>query len=76
MGEEEFHEQKEEDVYSNEAREDLEDNDEISPEEGAFMEGYDSGEELNEEKDNDKYENAFEEGEEDKTEEDEPEDEF
>ncbi|MDD9952947.1 MAG: hypothetical protein OXR66_01265 [Candidatus Woesearchaeota archaeon] len=48
-------------VYGHEAREALEENDEISPEEGAFMEGYDSDEEdeeLEEELDEDELPEA------------------
>jgi hypothetical protein len=50
-----------EDVYGDGAREDLGENDEITPEEQAFMEGYDSGEELEEKTENDTYEAAFDE---------------
>lgn len=66
MADEEFFdpEEKEADVYGDGAREDLEENDEITPEEQAFMEGYDSTDELDEGGENDKYEKAFEEEEE------------
>ena len=57
-----FSEEKEEDVYGDNAREELTENDEISPEEGAFMEGYDSNEDFEEKTENDKYEKAIEEG--------------
>ncbi len=52
-----------EEVYSGEGREDLVDNDEISPEEEAFMMGYDEEKEKKEEsKEGDEaYEKAFEE---------------
>ena len=50
-----------ESVYDEDAREDLTDNDEISPEEEAFMQGYDEEEKKkDEEKKGDKaYEDAF-----------------
>jgi hypothetical protein len=70
-----FNEEREEDVYG-EAREDLAENDEISPEEEAFMEGYDSNEDFEEKTDNDKYEKAFEDSEDDSSEDDFEEDEF
>jgi hypothetical protein len=54
-------EEKESDVYGDNAREELADNDEISPEEEAFMEGYDKDMDLDEKTENDKYEKAFEE---------------
>lgn len=54
-------EEKESDVYGDNAREDLAENDEISPEEEAFMEGYDKAEDLDDEVSNEKYEKAFEE---------------
>ena len=62
MADEEFidAEGKEADVYGDNAREDLAENDEISPEEEAFMEGYDKNEDFDEKTDNDKYEKAFE----------------
>lgn len=56
-----MNEEHENDVYG-EAREDLAENDEISPEEEAFMEGYDSNEDFEEKTENDKYEKAFEDG--------------
>lgn len=52
-----------ESVYNDDSREDLVENDEISPEEEAFMSGYDE-DESEEDKDNDydeAYEKAFEE---------------
>ncbi len=60
-------------VYGHDAREDLAENDEISPEEGAFMEGYDQTPEDEEETENEAYDAAFgaEEKEETKFEEDE-----
>jgi hypothetical protein len=63
MADEDFTEteDKEADVYGDNAREDLAENDEITPEEQAFMDGYDEGEDLDEKTDNDKYEKAFEE---------------
>ena len=57
----EEYDSEEESVYNREGREDMTDNDEISPEEEAFMSGYDQ-EEKEKEKENkgDKaYENAF-----------------
>jgi hypothetical protein len=53
-------EEKEADVYGDNAREDLAENDEISPEEEAFMEGYDQNQDFDEDTGNDKYEKAFE----------------
>jgi len=75
MANEEFTdpEEKEADVYGNEAREDLAENDEISPEEGAFMEGYEKNEDDEDKVENEKYEKAFE-GDSAKTEEEEEED--
>jgi hypothetical protein len=67
-------EEKEADVYGDNAREELADNDEISPEEEAFMEGYDKDMDLDEKTENDKYEKAFEE--EDSAEEEEDDGEF
>ena len=43
----------EENVYNDEAREDLVDNDELSPEEEAFMKGYDEANESNEDEESD-----------------------
>jgi hypothetical protein len=54
-------EEKESDVYGDNAREDLAENDEISPEEEAFMEGYDKSDDMDDELANDKYEKAFDE---------------
>jgi hypothetical protein len=58
-----FYEQEdqEEDVYGSAAREQLEENDEISPEEEAFMEGYESDFEEDDEEEDDDYEDAFDE---------------
>ncbi len=50
-----------EEVYDDEGREDLLGDDEISPEEEAFMAGYEKDAEESEEEDK-KYEEAFEEG--------------
>ena len=72
MAEEFTDTEQQEDVYGDNAREDLAENDEITPEEEAFMEGYDSGEELDEKTENETYEAAFD-GE--KTEEDSPQEE-
>ena len=53
-----------ESVYNDEGREELVEDDEISPEEQAFMAGYDSQEEKSkEDDDDDAYERAFEEAE-------------
>lgn len=57
-------EEKEANVYGADAREELGENDEISPEEEAFMEGYDSDEEEEDEFADEEYEQAFEEEEE------------
>ena len=46
-------------VYGHDAREDLAENDEISPQEEAFMEGYDETVEEDEETENDAYNAAF-----------------
>lgn len=54
-------EDQEQNVYGQEARERLEENDEISPEEGAFMEGYNEDLPEEEEEDDSDYEAAFEE---------------
>lgn len=54
-------EEREADVYGDNAREDLAENDEISPEEEAFMEGYDKNDDFDEKTENDKYEKAFDE---------------
>jgi len=51
--------EKEADVYGDNAREDLSENDEISPQEGAFMEGYEKADDDEEKVDNEKYEKAF-----------------
>ncbi|MBD3209523.1 hypothetical protein GF367_03845 [Candidatus Woesearchaeota archaeon] len=58
---EDYEEEQFESVYDEESREDLTDNDEISPEEEAFMAGYDEEEKKEEkEKKGDKaYEGAF-----------------
>ena len=53
-------EEKEENVYGSDARENLEENDEISPEEGAFMEGYESDEEEEDDLKDEEYERSFE----------------
>lgn len=47
-------------VYGDEARSTLMSDDEISPEEEAFMKGYDEAEEADEEDDDTDYEEAFE----------------
>jgi hypothetical protein len=69
MADDDFHEseEKEADVYGDNAREDLAENDEISPEEEAFMEGYDKNEDFDEKTENDKYEKAFEDDNQDDT---------
>lgn len=46
-------------VYGDESRETLMKDDEISPEEEAFMKGYDEAEETDEEEDDSDYEEAF-----------------
>ncbi len=51
----------EQNVYGAQARERLEENDEISPEEEAFMEGYESDYDEDESEDDEAYEAAFEE---------------
>lgn len=56
---EEFEDQ-EMNVYGDDARENLMKDDEISPEEEAFMKGYDEAEEADEEEDDSDYEEAFE----------------
>lgn len=49
-------------VYDDSGREDLQKNDEISPQEEAFMKGYDeSAEEEDDESEDKEYEKAFEE---------------
>ena len=50
----------EQNVYGNQARETLMDDGEISPEEDAFMQGYDQPEEESDESASDAYEGAFE----------------
>lgn len=52
-------EEHEENVYGDQAREGLMKDDEISPEEEAFMKGYDETEESDEEDDDSDYEAAF-----------------
>jgi len=52
-------EEGEESVYGGEAREELMDAGEISPEEEAFMEGYDSAEREEDDSASDAYEQAF-----------------
>lgn len=47
-------------VYGDEARSSMMSDDEISPEEEAFMKGYDEAEESDEEEDDSDYEGAFE----------------
>ncbi|MBR9703301.1 hypothetical protein GOV10_04645 [Candidatus Woesearchaeota archaeon] len=47
-------------VYGDEARSTLMSDDEISPEEEAFMKGYDEAEEADEEEEDTDYEDAFE----------------
>lgn len=54
-------EEQEENVYGQNAREDLVDNDEMDPEEEAFMEGYEDEFDEEEEEDDGDYEAAFEE---------------
>ncbi|MCA9478729.1 MAG: hypothetical protein KC535_06290 [Nanoarchaeota archaeon] len=46
-------------VYGEDARESLMRDDEISPEEEAFMKGYDEAEEAPEKEDDSDYENSF-----------------
>lgn len=46
-------------VYGDEAREDLMKDDEISPEEEAFMKGYDEAEEPEDTEDDSDYEESF-----------------
>jgi hypothetical protein len=55
-------EDKESNVYGEEGREEMEENDAISPEEEAFMEGYEDFEEDEGEEEDEDYEQAFEEG--------------
>lgn len=69
-------EEKEADVYGDNAREDLADNDEISPEEEAFMAGYEKAEDSDDELANDKYEKAFDEDDKDAAPSEEEEDDF
>jgi len=54
-------EEKEVNVYGDEARESLEENDEISPEEEAFMKGYEEDEDADDDIDDPEYEEVFEE---------------
>lgn len=49
----------EENVYADKSREDLIENGEISPEEEAFMEGYDESEKEEGDSASEAYENAF-----------------
>ena len=49
----------EQNVYGDEARDNLMRDDEISPEEEAFMKGYEETEEADEEEDDSEYESAF-----------------
>ncbi len=63
MSEEERYDNEEfDEVYSDSGREDLLKNDEIDPQEEAFMAGYESSPEEKEEVDDEDYEKAFEEG--------------
>lgn len=56
---ENYEEEHDMNVYGDEARESLMKDDEISPEEEAFMKGYDEAEEVEEDDDDSDYENAF-----------------
>jgi len=62
MADEDNNSEEFDEVYDDEGREDLQKNDEISPEEEAFMAGYEESTEEKEEVEDDGYEESFESG--------------
>jgi|TARA_B100001971_G_C18109956_1_gene493618 hypothetical protein len=56
MTEEEYNEKEDETVYDEEGREDLVDDDELSPEEEGFMKGYEEADETDKKKEKEEEE--------------------